>query len=322
MQSVRLAGREIPVSLLRDHPDWFRGLFPRARAEDGYGICLCRSDDPPHLVNRKRNGRHHLAMWPSQGHLHVPACRWYRPERALSGRTLYTGAAVAANDSGIESRLADSLITKTTAHKKEKRIATSASGTSQESRQSFGLLGLIHFLWEQAQLTLWHPGDGLRSGRTCHDRLREQTRACSINGIDLDTALHIVPPFRAGVADVNALAWESFIGHLGRAKSGHCRGLVLGELRDITPTTKGIRVRLAHTRAPLFASRQLGDRVRGSYRHAFTCAAEERKSHRVALCLVHRSKRGSCCDRRHGGHADVRCLAAKGAGVRTLLAPP
>jgi Protein of unknown function (DUF1173) len=286
---VRLAGRVLPLSALRAAPDQFAPLFVRARAEFGYAECLCRSKRPARLVIRCRSGRHHLAVWPEQGHLHRAHCPWFRPDPALSGRGVYTHSAILTTDNGTALRLATSLITHSEPSSPP-RPASPDETDATASRRSLSLLAVVHFLWEQAGLSVWSRREGRRTWRTCHARLLSVIQDCTANGTSLGDLLYVVPTFDRTVAQRNAQAWEDFTASLGQQRASRCRGLVLGEIRRIMPTEYGVCLRLAHQRAPIYASMTLMEKVRRSHRSAL--ADHNDHGRRVALLVVDRSRNG------------------------------
>lgn len=151
-----------------------------------------------------------------------------------------------------------------------------------------GLLGLLHFLWESARLNVWHPRERQRTWRTCRSLLDEQAGDWWVNRLPLADSLWIVPAFQPEHADRVNAAWDRYLARLSTRR----RGLVLGEIRAVEPTSHGVRMRLAHQRAPLYASTPLMDRARRSHSSAFGGRAGQAGRRRVVLCLVERSRGG------------------------------
>lgn len=287
---VRLADRTVAVSALRAHPDRYTHLYARARAETGYAVCLCHPSQQPRLVLRCRAGRWHLANWPEQGHLHEPNCSWFRPNSTLSGRSAYSDA-ITPSSTGTSIRMSTPLITRTTPARPTTTKRHRATASS--SRRSMGLLAFLHYLWEQSGLSVWNQQEGHRDWNLCHSRLTQAAGDCSINGQACTTALYVVPPFHITTATSRAAEWQAFTSRLGQQGTSHHYGLVLGEIRALDRTQyDGLCLRLAHQSAPLFGSRQLAERVRRSYRAAFTSSATKAAGHQLALGVVDRSARG------------------------------
>ncbi len=269
---VRLAGRDVAVEALRAHPDRFTALFGRARSEVGHAVCLCRTD-PPVRLGRCRSGRYHLANWPDGGRQHDPSCPWYRSHSAVSGRSACTEA-ITTTDTGTSIRLSTPLIVRGASATPTSTPARARTGTST-SRGAMGPLALLHYLWESAQLNVWHPGQGQRTWRTCHTLLGEQTSGCRVNTLDLADTLWIVPPFRPEIADRVHAAWDRFLRRLATTGSGRRRGLVLGEIRTTETTDYGVRLRLAHQRAALFTTAPLMEQTHRSYPSVFSSGSRQ-----------------------------------------------
>ncbi|WP_433358576.1 DUF1173 family protein [Streptosporangium sp. CA-115845] len=287
-QHVQLADTVVPLSTVRANPARFTRLFTRAKAEAGHAQCLCTAPALK-LVIRVREGRYHLARWPGQGDHHKAGCDFHQVDPGLSGRGHYSDQAICETDEGTAIRLGIPLETRLTTSRPTRaksRPAVSVGG----SRRAVGLLGLLHWMWEEAKLTEWLPSRR-RTWRDCHARLLHRVAECTVNGLDLATALYVVPPYRPEDAARNAGAFEAFGTRLGRQGAIARRALILGEIKEIGDTPYGKRIMLRHLRTPLYATTVLVERVRASYRSVFSAAAGD-EARRVALCMVERSARG------------------------------
>lgn len=283
---VRLGSRILALSKLRENAGEYAALFSRAKGEIGYAECLCRTPALRLVIRCSRAGRYHLAGWPGEGEHHEAACPFHKLAPSLSGRSAYSTEAIREGDKGVSIRL-DAVLARSLTDPS----ATKTPGQQSEghSRRAVGLLGLLHWLWEESQLTAWHPRWRRRNWWICHARLRQQIDNCTINQDPARTALYIVPPFHQDTAVQNTAEFEAFKARLGRHGYVENRGLILGEIKAVTPTQYGVRYALAHHRSPLFASAALDERVRRSYRPAFAEASAEHGARRVGLFLVQRS---------------------------------
>ncbi|MFD8559701.1 DUF1173 family protein [Streptosporangium canum] len=288
-RQVRLADKVVPLSAVRGGPARFTQLFARAKAEHGHAECLCATP-PLKLVIRVREGRYHLARWPGEGDRHTIGCGFHKVDPGLSGRGHYTDRAILETEDGTAIRLGTPLETQLALRASEEvKSARNGQVSGAASRRAVGLLGLLHWLWEEAQLTMWDPSER-RSWRTCHDRLVQHSTDCTVNGRDLSTALYMVPPYRPQDAVRNAEGFAMFCAQVGRSRSIGRRGLIVGEIKDIYETPYGKRLALRHLRSPLFASAALIERVQSSYRIVFSAAVGD-QVRRVALFLVERTSK-------------------------------
>ncbi|MEH0579552.1 DUF1173 family protein [Streptomyces sp. B21-108] len=288
---VRLADKSLPLFVLREHATDYATLFSRARAEVGHGQCLCQTPALRLVIRCSRAGRYHLAGWPGEGELHDPSCSFHKLASELTGRDAYSTEAIHEGDDGVAIRFSAALARKLSAPEPAKASTEQRDG---RARRTVGLLGLLHWLWEEAQLTAWHPRWRRRTWWVCHARLSEQIAGCSINHEELTEALYVVPPFRKEYARRNTAAFETFrITRLKRRGDTQRRGLILGEIRDVRPTRYGVQYALAHHRGALFATAALDERLRRSYRPAFSAAADEHGARRIGLFLVELSPKGN-----------------------------
>ncbi|MET8676036.1 DUF1173 family protein [Streptomyces sp. NPDC004647] len=286
---VRLAGRTLSLAALRGHAADYATVFARAKAEVGHAQCLCRTPALRLVIRCSRAGRYHLAGWPGEGERHEADCAFHKLAPGLSGRDTYSTEAIRESDSGISIRFDAALARKLSEPEPAKASAEQREG---RARRTVGLLGLLHWLWEESQLTAWHPRWRRRNWWICHSRLRQQVTGCSINQEDLGDAMYVVPPFRREASARNAAAFETFRARLGRQGDTERRGLILGEIKDVNPTQYGVRYTLAHQRGALFATAALDERIRRPYRPAFSQATAELEARRIGLFLVELSPKG------------------------------
>ncbi|MFE5863202.1 DUF1173 family protein [Streptomyces virginiae] len=287
---IQLAGRTVDLGAVRDNPVSYARLFERARSEVGHALCLCRPTWRLRLVIRAtRSGRYHVAGWPGEGDQHLARCPFHKIAPSLTGRSGYASEAIKESGVGTSIRFAAPLRRQLEAPTPG-RAPRASEAPAGPSRRAVGLLGLLHWLWEEARLTSWEPGESV-TWRDCHAGLEMQVDTCSINGQPAASALHIVPPFRPENAVRNETELAAFEERLGRRGSSEYRGLILGEARAVEPTQFGVRISLAHQRRPLFASAALAERVRRSHPHVFSDAAGP-SARRIALALVDRHPKG------------------------------
>lgn len=280
----------VPLAALRADPQRFGTRLARARSEHGNAWCLCCEQPLKLVIRRSSTGRYHVAGWPGDGTLHASKCAFHKLDASLTGRSGYTATAIAETDDGTSIRLAAALrqrVDRALVRPKEKLAGQPAAA----SRRAVGLLGMLHFLWEQAHLTRWSPGE-TRDWTECHHRLRREIAECRTQDGKLGDLLYLVPPFRHDAAERNAARFQLFTQRLGRRAEGTIRrGLVLGEIRQLEATTYGQRIGIAHLRGHLYISDQLAARAAHSYRAAFASTAAAGR--RVGLFVVEPSKSGT-----------------------------
>ncbi len=283
-QWVRLADRVVPVDAVCDEPERWTGLFSRARSEVGFAECLCHPEHPQRLQIRSRSGRFHLAVWPEQGSTHRSDCRWWRPNPALSGAGSYTLGAIITTGAGTSIRLATPLSTAPTAGVGEHE--SQHHHRAGNSRNTVSLLGLLHWLCEQAGLSVWQPTGRPRSWSECRLRLIEVSTGTIINKQQLTEILYVVPTFTRSTADSNAADRGAFLQHIGVGNAA--KGLVLGEIKAVEPSPHGMRIIMRHCPIPVYCTAGLAERLRRSFRSAF---ADIPRARRLLIAVVSRDAR-------------------------------
>lgn len=288
---IRLADRELPLAVVRERATDFAPLFARARAEVGHALCVCRTPPLRLVIRSSRSGRYHLAGWPNEGERHAAECAFHKLSGALSGRGGYSAEAIRETEEGVQIRLDASL-----SRRLNMSAAPSQGPTGERdgrTRRSVGLLGLLHWAWEESQLNNWHPRWPRRSWTTCYAELRRALAGAQLNSEQLEDVAFVIPPFSQKEAARNALAFAKFRTRLARRSRTQGRGLILGEIKDVKPAPHGVRYVLAHHRGGLFATAALNTRLHSSYRSAFSQTAGLVKARRVGLFLVELTSKGN-----------------------------
>lgn len=288
---IQLAGRSVPLAWLREHTPQAAPLFARAKAEVGHAWCLCRSPALRLVIRCTRAGRYHLAGWPGEGEKHDTTCPFHKLAPSLSGRNGYSAQAIRETDDGVFIRLGTPL-TRSLAGPEQHDAARHETRDEGDTHRSVGLLGLLHWLWQETQLNTWHPQFQHRTWHECHARLHRQIREATVNGRPLHEVLYVVPPFSQATAAANNAALEALRARLGRHGDTERRALLLGQLKEVAPTPYGVAYRIAHQRTALYARAALHARAARSYPRAFAKTATDHGAARVALFLAERSPKG------------------------------
>ncbi|MET9490018.1 DUF1173 family protein [Nocardia sp. NPDC006630] len=287
---VELAGQRVRLEELRAHPHRYTRLFTEAKAVDGHGHCLCRTDEPRRLVIRCLNTRHFLARWPGDGAEHQDACPFHQPDPTLSGRSAYADNAIVEGVEGTTIRF-DTPLLSTTATASDGAAEDLRASAAGSGRRAVGLLGLLHFLWEDTQLNSWRPGIRRNWASVVHD-IAHCAQDCTISRRALVEVLYPVPPYRPDIGPANIAAFDAWLDRLRSPRDQIRRGLLLGELVEVEATKYGMSYKIRHLAKRVFLSGQLHQRILRSYSHAFTRAATEHDGRRVGLFLIERSPKG------------------------------
>lgn len=142
--------------------------------------CYCRprqSANEGRLSVHCRGDRFHLARFPETGHQHDADCIFYAEDANHSGAGAYrAGVIEELADGGIKIKLKVGL------QRLLRDSPTDAPplpppGTAKPGKAAMTLLGLLHLLWTNAGLNVWHPRmAGKRTTGLVHYYLRESAK--------------------------------------------------------------------------------------------------------------------------------------------------
>ena len=204
---------------------------------------------------------------PNTGSQHAPGCSSYEPPAEFSGLGQVLGSAIVEDPATGETtlRLDFPLLmisgrsTVPSAGGDGDRVATDGTKLS--------LRGLLHYLWDQAELTRWHPGfAGKRTWATVRRHLMQATENKTVRGQALRYRLYIPEVFSVDQRDaINAkrmAQWSQAIGVPGKPRR---LMLLIGEVKEIVRARFGFEAVVKHVPDQPFAVvehlyRRLGQR--------------------------------------------------------------
>lgn len=204
---------------------------------------------------------------PETGSRHAPACASFEPPAELSSLRLLLGHAIKEDpNTGITTlRLGFSLSKRSGRTAPAKSTSPARTASSPVIRLS--LRGLLHYLWDQAELTRWHPGfEGRRSWGTVRRQLLNAAEQMSTCGDSLATRLYVPESFSVEQRDAIIVRRRDMWASAAGADSGPQRLLLLiAEVKEITPARHGHRAVIKHVPDVAFAMEdslyhQLGQR--------------------------------------------------------------
>jgi hypothetical protein len=117
------------------------------------------------------------------------------------------------------------------------------------------LRGLLHYLWDQAELTRWHPGfAGKRTWATVRRHLLQAAEHKLARGDSLRARLYVPEPFSIDERDaINArrlAQWQHAVAAPGKPQ--HLM-LLIGEVKEIVPARYGFKAVVKHMPDQAFA---------------------------------------------------------------------
>ena len=192
---------------------------------------------------------------PNTGSHHAPECPSYEPPAEFSGLGQVLGSAIAEDPATGETALKLGF----TMSKIGGRSTTPTAGGASDSVATDGtrlsLRGLLHYLWDQAELTRWQPGfAGKRSWATVRKHLLLATENKIARGGALHARLYIPEVFSVDQRDaINArriAQWAQATVTPGKAQ--HLM-LLIAEVKEIVPARCGFKAVIKHVPDQAFA---------------------------------------------------------------------
>ena len=201
------------------------------------------------------NGGYIVKRMPDSGSQHAPDCPSYEPPAESSGLGQVLGSAITEDPTTGETTLKlDFSMSKISG-----RTAMPTAGGDSDSVVSSGtklsLRGLLHYLWDQAELTRWQPGfAGRRTWSTVRKHLLQAAENKIARGDSLRTRLYIPEAFSVDQRDaINArrvAQWSQAIAAPGKPQ--HLM-LLIAEVKEIVPARYGFKAVVKHMPDQAFA---------------------------------------------------------------------
>lgn len=216
--------------------------------------CLCCPKGVEMYVARLGDG-YIVKRMPDTGSWHAPACTSFEPPAEISGLRRLLGSAIKEDpNTGMTTlRLGFSLSKRPARTTAAQTRSPSSTATAAATRLS--LRALLHYLWDQAELTRWHPGfEGRRSWGTVRRQLLQTAGQMFTCGEPLATRLYVPEPFSVEHRDAIIARRRDIWAGAGGPGAGHQRLLLLiAEVKEIVPARHGHKVVIRHVPDVAFA---------------------------------------------------------------------
>lgn len=212
--------------------------------------CLCTPEGVEMYVARLAGslGGYIVKRMPDTGYRHACDCPSFEPPADLSGLGQVLGTAINEDPGTGQTslRLGFSLT------KLPGRSQMPPAGGESESVCTDGtklsLRGLLHYLWDQAELTKWHPGfAGKRTWGTVRRQLLSAAEDMFARGDSLRSRLYIPETFfldqRDAINGRRSAQWLKALSAPGRQQR---LMLLIGEVKEIVPARNGFKVVVKH----------------------------------------------------------------------------
>ena len=216
--------------------------------------CMCLVEGVEMYVARLGDG-HIVKRMPDTGCHHAPACPSYEPPAEFSGLGQVLGSAITEDPATGETTLKlDFPLTKMPG-----RSQMPPAGGDSDSVASDGtrlsLRGLLHYLWEQAELTRWHPGfAGKRTWGTVRKHVLLAAEDKIARGGSLRSRLYIPEVFSVEQRDaINARRVSLCAQAVSVPGKQQHLMLMIAEVKEIVPARYGFKAVVKHVPDQAFA---------------------------------------------------------------------
>lgn len=216
--------------------------------------CMCLVEGIEMYVARLGDG-YIVKRMPDTGSQHAPGCPSYQPPAESSGLGQVLGSAITEDPATGETNLRLDFSMSKIAGRTAMPTAGGDSDSVASSGTKLSLRGLLHYLWDQAELTRWQPGfAGRRTWSTVRKHLLQAAENKIARGDSLRTRLYIPEAFSVEQRDaINArrvAQWSQAIAAPGKPQ--HLM-LLIAEVKEIVPARYGFKAVVKHVPDQAFA---------------------------------------------------------------------
>ncbi|WP_220486033.1 DUF1173 domain-containing protein [Aquariibacter albus] len=216
--------------------------------------CLCQAEGVEMYVARLGEG-YIVKRMPDTGSHHASDCPSYEPPAEVSGLGQVLGSAITEDpDTGETTLKLDFPLSKMPGGSQMPPTGGDSDSVTSDGTK-LSLRGLLHYLWDQAELTRWHPGfAGKRTWATVRRHLLQAADHKLARGDALRNRLYVPEPFSIAEREaINArrlAQWQHAVGVPGKAQ--HLM-LLIGEVKEIVPARYGFKAVVKHMPDQAFA---------------------------------------------------------------------
>lgn len=212
-------------------------------------LCIENSTDPPEMYVARLGSTYVIKRMPFTGGLHATSCPSYEPPDGWSGNGQVMGSAIQEDPvSGVTTLKLDFALSRSGPRTIEAGdYQHGGSAASDGSRLT--LRGLLHYLWDEAELTHWKPGfAGRRSWGSVRGHLLRAACGKAVRGLPLAARLYVPEPFSVDQRDVLNARRRAHWQRASETTTGSVRPLMLlvGELKEILPARFGCKAVVKH----------------------------------------------------------------------------
>ena len=242
MRRYRING----IELADDSPE-LQGALAAAFTSQQRPLCLCRPDGVPMYIARL-DGHYLVKRMPSSGASHDSSCGAYQPPYELSGLGPLMGDAIRIDEEkGVAALRLDFSLSKSGS-----RVApvtgVSATDTVKTVGKRLSLRSLLHYLWQEGELTEWSAAwAGKRGWGRVRASLIEAARYMTISSGRFSDVLFVPDVFHAEEKVAIIARRATVLAPLANAGAGKRKLMVLvAEVKEFAEARSGRRLIVRH----------------------------------------------------------------------------
>ena len=236
-QTFDLDGREL------NEPDSPTGQAALANAHRQHirPRCRCRPAGVEMYVARLAGGWHIIKRLPNSGSQHASDCPSFELPASLTGRSAHVGTTIIDDGNAeTELRLGFSLRRPLRHERTARETPVTEHRRARPNEPRLGLVGLLHYLWEEAGLNRWSPRmSGKRAWPIVSWHLRQAAERTTIGGAPLSETLWIPEAFRADHKAAIAARRKDAWAHISGDRSRQDLMILIAELKGIKEHDRG-----------------------------------------------------------------------------------
>lgn len=239
IQRYRVLGRSVAEG------DDLQQLLGKAYAQKAQVLCECRKGTDLPLYISHRNDRYVLARWPGSGARHATACDHYEAPDYLTGMGQVRGSAILDDETSGETALKLGFPLSRGSARLAPAALTNDKPAVKSSGQKLSMRGLLHVLWDRAELTHWHPKmAGKRSWFVVRRALLEAAASCRAKQEALPDVLFVPESFRLEEKEDIRARRRAALERVYRSRDEMM--VVVGEIKEIVAAHGAERIVLRH----------------------------------------------------------------------------
>lgn len=269
-----------------------------AHRERSQVTCLCKSPGVPVYV-ALIDGRYFVKRFPETGSQHSSDCVAFEPPEHLSGRAALSGTGILeqpGDDGGVLLKV-DFPLSRSGPRAAPPPGGPGVASEAVSASKKVGLTALLHYLWDEAELTKWVPAmEGKRWWGSVSAALDRALQGKQVKGRPLCDVVFVPEPYRKEVqAEINARRTARLERIFAQGGASAPVGLVIGEYVGLEETRLGARVVIRHSpRQFLFADSAMVARITRVFAPLIEMADMVEGSRAIAIARVTRAAAGYC----------------------------